>query len=432
MKAETYIFGDFADGYSQYPDNYTHDLFEKIGKSRKSESEIIYHREGSLTYYIYTREVSKINNTFIGLCYIFNDVLIKDLVSIFPIFEDVITNIVVNGELLEFTNEGKLSTKINQLYTHSEELQRISDYLNSKLTSLASKTEKLPPVNFSISASEWKSFSYKDNLEIQSAILKYSNIRISKGENYNTKSLSSYSEKLSILNKEKNAALQIVNQQKQEISELKKKQKNYILVIWLTLFICIGGIICISTINSRNATIQRLSNDIDEKKSIIQEQTKNIEYLNNLTAEQDSIIEQLHVNNGYLTSEVNRISDINKDLNKEIETIQKEKSELNKKLTQTNKDLKTANNTIKLLTEKNNSLTAENTKLKNKKTEPEKYQVYAKTGNKAYYYYKKNYYYNKTGDSEKDYTIVYVYDKINGYGLTEKGYIKLEDLRKAN
>ena len=169
-----------------------------------------------------------------------------------------------------------------------------------------------------------------------------------------------------------------------------------------------------------------------KKKSIIQEQTKNIEYLNNLTAEQDSIIEQLHVNNGYLTYEVNRISDINKDLNKKIETIQKEKSELNKKLTQTNKDLKTANNTIKSLTEKNNSLTAENTKLKNKKTEPEKYQVYAKTGNKAYYYYKKNYYYTKTGDTEKDYTTVYVYAKINGYGLTEKGYIKLEDLRKIN
>ena len=115
MKAEIYIFGNFADGYSQYPDNYTHNLFEAIGKSRHAESEIIYHREGALTYYIYTREISKIDNTFIGLCYVFNDVLIKDFAPLFSIFEDVITNIVVIGEMLEFANDGKLFTQINQL-----------------------------------------------------------------------------------------------------------------------------------------------------------------------------------------------------------------------------------------------------------------------------------------------------------------------------
>ena len=87
MKAEIYIFGNFADGYSQYPDNYTHNLFEAIAKSRQAESEIIYHREGALTYYIYTREISQIDNTFIGLCYVFNDVLIKDFAPLFSIFE---------------------------------------------------------------------------------------------------------------------------------------------------------------------------------------------------------------------------------------------------------------------------------------------------------------------------------------------------------
>ena len=102
MKAEIYIFGNFADGYSQYPDNYTHNLFEAIAKSRQAESEIIYHREGALTYYIYTQKNTKIDNTFIGLCYVFNDVLIKDFAPLFSIFEDVITNIVVTGEMLEF------------------------------------------------------------------------------------------------------------------------------------------------------------------------------------------------------------------------------------------------------------------------------------------------------------------------------------------
>ena len=112
MKAEIYIFGNFADGYSQYPDNYTHNLFEAIAKSRQAESEIIYHREGALTYYIYTREISKIDNTFIGLCYVFNDVLIKDFTPLFSIFEDVITNIVVTGEMLDLTADDGTNVKI--------------------------------------------------------------------------------------------------------------------------------------------------------------------------------------------------------------------------------------------------------------------------------------------------------------------------------
>ena len=55
----------------------------------------------------------------------------------------------------------------------------------------------------------------------------------------------------------------------------------------------------------------------------------------------------------------------------------------------------------------------------------------AKRGTKAYCYYKEGYSYYKTGDSYSDYTIVYVYYKNNKYALTEKGYIKLEDLQKV-
>ena len=159
MKATTYIFGNFADGYSQYPDNYTRDLFAPFTKSRKGATEIIYHRDGGLTYYIYTREISRSTKTFIGLCYVLNDILITDFSFLFNIFEDAITNIVVKGELLEFTNDGNLSTKVSQLYTNAEELQRISDYLNSKLSSLGKYAEKLPPQNFAVSTSEWKNFT---------------------------------------------------------------------------------------------------------------------------------------------------------------------------------------------------------------------------------------------------------------------------------
>lgn len=431
MKAEIYIFGNFADGYSQYPDNYTHNLFEAIAKSRQAESEIIYHREGALTYYIYTREISKIDNTFIGLCYVFNDVLIKDFAPLFSIFEDVITNIVVTGEMLEFANDGKLSTKINQLYTHTEELQRVSDYLNSKLTSIGKITEKLPPVNYGVATNEWKTFSHKDKSDIHSAILDYSNIRIIKGEGYDTATLSSYAGKLNSLNKEKTAALQTIDKQKQEISDLKKKQKNYKLVIWLVVFICIGGIIFISTINSRNAQIQRLNNTIATQERTIESQNETIGILRDTIINRNSKINDLKDEKSRLISSRDSLNSVNRKLNKSIEVLRGEKSDLTRQLSQTESTLKTANSKLKTLTADKDRLQTENTQLKNRKLEPEKYKVYAKRGTKAYCYYKEGYSYYKTGDSYSDYTIVYVYYKNNKYALTEKGYIKLEDLQKV-
>lgn len=432
MKAEVYIFGNFTSGYSQYPDNYTHNLFEQIGKTRKSESEIIYHRDGSLTYYIYTREISKKDNTFIGLCYVFNDVFIKDFDSLFSVFEDVITIIVTKGGILEFTKEGKLSTKINQLYAHTEELQRITDYLNSKILLLNKYIEKLPPLNLATSKLEWKEFIYKDTNDIKTAILEYSNIRITKGENYNTEALTSYSNILNTLNKEKNNALQTITKQKQEISELKKKQKNYLLVIWLIVIVFIVGLIGIGSVNSRNAIIQRLEGDIVDKENIIDTQDKNIKNLNDLVSEHETTIEQQHYEIGFLISYRDSILDVNKNLNKKVETLQIEKTELNKTLTSKETELNKSRKEINSLKNQNKNLVTENTQLKNKKIEPEKYTVYAKSGNKAYYYYKKEHYYNKTGVSEKDYTTIYVYYKENGYALTSKGYIKLEDIRKVN
>lgn len=431
MKAEIYIFGNFADGYSQYPDNYTHNLFEAIAKSRQAESEIIYHREGALTYYIYTREISKIDNTFIGLCYVFNDVLIKDFAPLFSIFEDVITNIVVTGEMLEFANDGKLSTKINQLYTHTEELQRVSDYLNSKLTSIGKITEKLPPVNYGVATNEWKTFSHKDKSDIHSAILDYSNIRIIKGEGYDTATLSSYAGKLNSLNNEKTAALQTIDKQKQEISDLKKKQKNYKLVIWLVVFICICGIIFISTINSRNATILRLNNNIATQKQTIETQNETISVLRDTIISRNSKINDLKDEKSRLISSRDSLNSVNHKLNKSIEVLRGEKSDLTRQLSQSESTLKTANSKIKTLTAEKDKLQTENTQLKNRKLEPEKYKVYAKRGTKAYCYYKEGYSYYKTGDSYSDYTIVYVYYKNNKYALTEKGYIKLEDLQKV-
>jgi uncharacterized coiled-coil DUF342 family protein len=264
MKATTYIFGNFANGYSQYPDNYTHDLFAPLAKSRKGATELIYHRDGGLTYYIYTREISHSAKTFIGLCYVFNDILITDFSFLFNIFEDAITNIVVKGELLEFTNDGNLSTKVSQLYTNAEELQRISDYLNSKLSSIGRYAEKLPAQNFAVPTSEWKNFMFDELESIKSVVKSYSNIRIIKGENYDTDSLKGYAHKLKTKNEEIKTLTNEIFKLRGEISTLKRQKKQFAVVVVLIIIIAIGLLIFMSKIKDKNEIIDRRDTRIVE------------------------------------------------------------------------------------------------------------------------------------------------------------------------
>jgi len=256
MKAEIYIFGNFADGYSQHPDDSNRELFATVSNNRKGSSEIVYHRENSLSYYIYLREISHSSGAFIGLCYVFNDVFINDFSNLFDVFEDAITNLVVTGELVEFTNDGQLTSKVDQLYAHQEELQRIADHLNNRLPSLERHMEKLPLVNYSISNAEWKTVSFDDISEIQPLIRNYDNVRVIKGENYDAEALKGYAAKL----KSQNARIKDLEK---ENTKLQRQKKQFTVVVILMSLIAIGVLIFAYVINNKNEHIRRKNDLID-------------------------------------------------------------------------------------------------------------------------------------------------------------------------
>lgn len=315
MKATVYIFGNFADGYSQYPDNYTRDLFAKISKARKGATELVYHRENSLTYYIYTREISRVANTFIGLCYVFNDILITDFSYLFDIFEDTITNIVVKGELLEFTNEGNLTTKVNQLYSNTEELQRVADYLNSKLTTLGKYAEKLPPANYAISNTEWKSYSIDNIAEVKSVLKDYSNIRVIKGENYDTEALKGYAQKLKTQNTQIKTLTKEISNQKDEIAKLKRQKKQIKWVIFLLILIIIGGIGFYFYAQDKLQIIQDKSDTIYNLNNQIQKQENHI---TNLQNDSSRLSNALYQKTYQFNTVKQKLSNINYELNNKV------------------------------------------------------------------------------------------------------------------
>ncbi|MBO5816505.1 MAG: hypothetical protein J6R26_00960 [Paludibacteraceae bacterium] len=410
MKADIYIFGNFGNGYSQYPDNYTQKFFKEVGDYRKTDSEIVYHREGALTYYAYTRTISKQDKTYIGLCYVFNDVLIKDTNALFTAFEDVITNIVVTGELVEFTDDGGLSSKVHQLYTNTKELQRISEYLNTKVSSLIRNVEKLPPINYAISQSEWKEYVYTEEEAIQASLLEYFNIRISKGENYNSTALTSYSGKLYVLNQEKNNALETVDKLNHEINVLKKKQKNFKLVIWLIVIICIGIAIFTGVINKRDNIITDLRRDIADKKERIEGLNTDIQSLNQEIQSQHFTINSLRIDKSRLTH-------VRDSVQQEYNQLWSDKRALEKSTQSTIKELEATIRSLRSASSSSN--------------QGQRYEVYGKSTYYAKTYYKHpNGYMYETGVKFDDHTIVYLYYTSNGYGLTDKGFFKMEDIRR--
>ena len=428
MNSTIYIFGDFGYGCNQYPNDYTAEIFSQFHKRSQANTQLTIHRDDNMMYYGYIRKLHN-REQYIGICIVLNGSMFRGVETLFNRFENYITDIVVRGQIIEFSNDGNLISKVTKLYECQNEIERITKFIQNDIETLT--TQKLPPTNLSIGKNESKSFVIDDKAEsILEATYNYGYTYIYKDTGYNTDSLTSYSGKLHALNKEKTAALQTIDKQKQEISDLKKKQKNYKLVIWLVVFICIGGIIFISTINSRNAQIQRLNNTTATQERTIESQNETIGILRDTIISRNSKINDLKTENQRLISSRDSLNGVNRKLNNEKTQLQEDKRKLTSQLSQSDNALKSAKNQITSLQTEKNKLTQENTQLRNRKLEPEKYKVYAKHGSKAYCYYKKGYSYFKTDDWYSDYTIVYVYYKNNKYALTEKGYVKLDDLQR--
>lgn len=285
MNVDLYLFGDFGNGYTQYIDDNTRVKFKSFVEKAKAKSQLIIHRDDALIYYTYIRRLhseGSSNVKYIGISYVLNTHFIQDIDGLFEILEGAVTTIASRGVILKYLPSGQITTNVEKIYQAKAEFTHISAYLKSELDAfMVDKKCKLPTLDYSINTSELKTFKFTDTREeIIKSISTFPTVYIYKDKNYENEESKSFSSTLSKLNKEKTAALQTIDKQKQEISDLKKKQKNYKLVIWLIVFICIGGIIFISTINSRNTQIQNLKDDIQEQQKQIETQTQTIEEIN--------------------------------------------------------------------------------------------------------------------------------------------------------
>lgn len=154
MNVSIYIFGEFAAGYSQYPQDYTTAIFKQFNSKAKSQTQLCIHRDGDLIYYAYIRKLSE--QKYIGLCAVLNGMMFSDVKTVFELFEQQITGMISRGDLIFFNSQGDITTNVTQLHLCRSTIEQLQNALRSQLDRLP--IIPLPAVSFGVSKDSVKEF----------------------------------------------------------------------------------------------------------------------------------------------------------------------------------------------------------------------------------------------------------------------------------
>jgi len=263
------------------------------------------HREDKLIYYAYVRKLEA--GQYIGLCVVLNSVMLTDFNEMFSIFENLITSLVVNGNILQFNDKGDIISKASQLYTNQAEVSRVTDNLRNEFAKLENTRKPLPPVSYGIAKNEKRTFSVGDNTnDIVKASVSFNYTFIVKQKDFDTQSLSSYRGIVSRLNKEKADLSQKYQDLQKEHAKVLKQKKQFQLVVFLALAILGCGIGLFFLNDNLNMTKSELA----DANNTISIRNDTIESKNNQITDLRRDVHNLNV---YLNDERERREQVEKD-----------------------------------------------------------------------------------------------------------------------
>jgi len=280
MNVTSYLFGEFNNGYTQYPDDYAEGIFSKFYTNSKSTTQIAIHRDGCLMYYGYVRKLEQ--GRYIGFCIVINGLMLTKLEGLFSLYENTISNLVTNGQLIHFNEQGNIVTNVDRLYMNREDIDLLSESFRYGFQHLRDSTQSIPAVNYGVSKDSAKDFSIEDNLDEivkSSHTCGYTYIYKSKG--FNTSHLNSYKGVLSRLNNEKTELAEQYDKLTTKYKETIKQKKQYQNVFILLLIVLVCGVglfflkdnlnITMNALNTANQTNIEQNNLLTTKNNQIQE-----------------------------------------------------------------------------------------------------------------------------------------------------------------
>ncbi len=283
MNVTSYLFGEFNNGYAQYPDDYTVGKFNNFYTNSKSATQIAIHREGNLMYYGYIRKLEQ--ERYIGFCIVINGLMLTKLEGLFSLFENTISSLVTNGQLIHFNEQGSIITNVDRLYMNREEIDLLTQSFRAGFHQLKNFAKPLPAVSYSVSKDSVKNFSIEDDMEeIIKSSHTYGFTYIYKSKDFNTAQHNSYKGVLSRLNNEKIELAKRYDKLKIEHEETvrQKKQFRFVAILFLIVLGCGVGLFFLNdNLNSTKSALQKANkNIIEQKDSLSSKDIKiaNLEY----------------------------------------------------------------------------------------------------------------------------------------------------------
>lgn len=247
MNSSAYIFGNLGGGFTQYPEDYAHEIYEEFQLKAEAPSQVIIHRDKSIMYYGYVRKLDR-DGQYIGLCVLLNGVMLSKMASLFSVFEKVVSEMVSQGELIKMDENGDIIGVAERLDDKQQEVERIVTYLREEVIHWESTATKLPPISYSISNDSCRTFSITDmDEEIVEASAKYGFVCVQKNEEYDTPLLAGLRNVLKKkLGKERSVSSETGVAGKRNHGGLK-------ILLWsIALVLVIGGLFVVSKNVARN------------------------------------------------------------------------------------------------------------------------------------------------------------------------------------
>ena len=264
MNSTVYLFGNFGQGITLYPNDYTKDIFKEFASRANAPTQLIIHRDRSIMNYGYIRKIE--NGHLFGICIQINGQYLTGIKRLFEIFEDIIANIVVRGDIIKLNKQGNLVENVSKLIDKSKEVEKIISFCQNELMGMSAYCQTLPPINYSTSDSDINNFRDTDNNQtIVGASVKNGYTFIYKANDYDSLALSGYRSTLYSLNKENEANKQKIVELDKNLSVLKRQKKQMNVVVCLVLLLFIGSIIFFNTIDEKNRNIQAQQTTIEQQ-----------------------------------------------------------------------------------------------------------------------------------------------------------------------
>lgn len=264
-----------GDTFTQYPLDYTKDIFRPLLDRAESSAKIAIHHRGNLFYFLYYFSLDSTSDIF-GMCFM-ADCLFDDYAVLFSVFDSILSELLNQGIVLHYSERGERSFSDIELHSFKNELDKCSLLLVASAGTSLVESDYLPVDDFSYSKYDVKEMCLSDGPSlINKELGKYSTViltRTSGGLERNDRVaalLRSQSDRISDLEQKVSRSTNNPDNKQLQDAVSNKNKFIYFLLFLLIIGLCIFRS-SVSNLISLKKEVDSLKVEIDKQDSKMKE-----------------------------------------------------------------------------------------------------------------------------------------------------------------